>query len=132
VVLKVEPGFVDDFYYHLVPCTLFACSQVKAHISAVEGRHYIPVQNSLEDLEKKAQFTVDPANEHILKEIVYNANQWCSEHLLQDRLAHDQIELWEKYVKLLNKNDDGWQTAWLAKREALTRVESEYGMVVLN
>jgi Glycosyl transferase family 90 len=26
VVLKVEPGFVDDFYYHLVPCKWRTCT----------------------------------------------------------------------------------------------------------
>jgi Glycosyl transferase family 90 len=97
-----------------------------------KGRHYIPVKSSLEDLEEKAQFVVDPANEHILKEIVYNANLWCSEHLLQDRLAHDQIELWEKYVKLLNNSDERWQTLWLAKREAVISVDGEYGMLTLT
>jgi hypothetical protein len=98
----------------------------------LEGRHYIPVKNSLQDLEEKAQFVADPNNEHILKEIVYNANLWCSEHLLQDRLARDQVELWEKYVKLLNKSDEKWQTAWLAKRDAVVSADGEYGMVALR
>lgn len=95
------------------------------------GRHYIPVKDSLEDLEEMARFVVDPANENILKEIVYNANQWCSEHLLQDRLAHDQIELWETYVRRLNLGDASWQTSWLEKKDRIFNEGSEYGLVAL-
>lgn len=97
-----------------------------------KGRHYIPIKDSLEDLEEMAKFVMDPANQNLLKEIVYNANQWCSEHMLQDRLVYNQIELWEKYVRLLNKGNVDWQAIWRAKKDTMLRNGSEYGMVALG
>jgi hypothetical protein len=63
---------------------------------------------------------------------VADGRQLGPHSMWQDRLARDQVELWGKYVKLLNKSDEKWQTAWLAKRDADVSADGEYGMVALR
>lgn len=104
VVVKVEPEFVDYFFYDhgLEPWT-----------------HYIPVKNDLSDWEERVAFVVDPNNDEQLRDIVAAANQWCHTHLLDRRLEEDALDLFEFYVGLLQKHDPYWMKRWQAAQEGL-------------
>jgi hypothetical protein len=99
VVIKVEPSYVDYFFYDLLP-----------------WKHYVPVRDDLSDLQENVAFVLDPANEDIVREIVAAANQWCGERLVRTELARDLLDLWETYVEMLDRADPMWTAAWKQKK----------------
>ena len=102
VVLKVEPEYLDYFHFELRP-----------------WKHYIPIKRDLSDLEEIARFIADPANDAMMLDVVAAANHWCSEHMLLDQLAYDQLHLWEQYVSLLDHGNPRWKDKWEEKRSLL-------------
>lgn len=95
VVLKVEPKYFDYFYSDLKPWT-----------------HYIPVKNDLTDLEENSAWALDPKNEPAVKDIITAANQWCSQRLIPTELATDLLDIFESYVRLLDRSDPNWVKEW--------------------
>lgn len=100
VVFKVEPKYVDHFFHDLIP-----------------WKHYVPVKDDLSDLVENTDFILN--NDHIAQEIVHSANHWCAEKLTTTSLAHDQLNIWTKYLELLDEKDPDWTTAWTAKRQSM-------------
>jgi Glycosyl transferase family 90 len=100
VVLKVEPQCVDYFY-----------SPVGQQTDRLQPWvHYIPVQSDLSDLVKRSEFVVDPANDALLREMVTRANDWCRTHMVPRRVANDMLDIWERYVALLDLGDASWSS----------------------
>jgi Glycosyl transferase family 90 len=119
VVLKVEPQWVDYFYYPV--------GQQNDRLQP--WVHYIPVQSDLSDLVELAEFVVDPANDAVLKDMVTRANDWCRLHMVPRRVATDMLDIWERYVALLDIGDTGWSTRrWPAIKRRLLQPESPWRM----
>jgi Glycosyl transferase family 90/Stf0 sulphotransferase len=102
VAIKVEPAYADYWIYDLVP-----------------WKHYIPIKNDLSDLLENIEFVLDPMNDSIVQEIIYNANQWCSERFTQNGLISDMLDIWDRYVQLLDHADPDWTTIWETKKKQL-------------
>jgi hypothetical protein len=106
VVIKVQPGYVDYFFYDLKPWT-----------------HYVPVRDDLSDLFQNAAFALDPENEEIIKDIIASANQWCAERFSPSQLAHDMVDIFESYVRRLNYKDPMWYNTWKRRKTDLLKNE---------
>ena len=115
VAMKVEPAYADYFFYDLVP-----------------WKHYIPIKNDLSDLMENVAFVLDPANESIMKEIVASANHWCAERFTLPGLIHDMLDIWERYVQLLDREDPNWSRTWEEKKIELFSTSSNVSLVQLG
>lgn len=111
VVVKVEPRFVDYFYRYLQPWV-----------------HYVPVRYDLSDLLEKAEWVLDPANDNRTRAIVAEANAWCREHMTQDAVMHDMLDVLEAYASRLDRGDAHWTSLWGAKMLAMWDPASELKM----
>lgn len=107
VAIKVEPAYADYWIYDLVP-----------------WKHYIPIKDDLSDLIENIDFVLDPVNEAIIREIILNANQWCSERFTQIGLISDMLDIWETYVKLLDRADPDWSSVWETKKNEILSTSS--------
>jgi hypothetical protein len=101
-VIKVEPKYFEYFYADLKPWS-----------------HYIPVKNDLSDLHEKVQWTLNPENEAAVQDIIYTANQWCWQNLLPEQLAIDMLDIWESYVRQLDRGDPNWRKVWNEERHEI-------------
>lgn len=102
VVVKVEPEYVDYFYYDLVP-----------------WKHYIPIKGDLSDLVETVAFVTDPANDVVIQEIMLSANHWCSERSTHRALVADMFDTWETYIEWLDRADPQWSEHWSNHRSKL-------------
>jgi hypothetical protein len=68
------------------------------------------------------EFILDPQNDYVAKEIIAAANQWCTERLTGTALAHDQLDIYESYVDLLDRSDPEWNLKWSAKKNEIFNV----------
>jgi Glycosyl transferase family 90 len=114
-VMKVEPGYVDNFFYDLLP-----------------WKHYIPIKNDLSDLLETTAFVLDPANDHVIRDIVATANQWCAERSTKLALMHDMMDTWERYLQLLDRADPSWRHQWEATKRDLFSSSSNITLVALK
>jgi hypothetical protein len=104
VVIKVEPKYFDYFHSELKPWT-----------------HYIPVKDDLSDFQENAAWALDPKNEVAVKNIIATANLWCSNRILPNELAKDLLDIFESYVRLLERADPNWVEVWRKKKEAVMK-----------
>jgi hypothetical protein len=102
VVVKVQPQYEDYFFPDLVP-----------------WKHYVPVRLDLADLVENMEYILDPQNDNIAREIVAAANQWCTVRLTGTALVHDQLDIYESYVDLLDRSDPEWNLKWSAKKDEI-------------
>lgn len=102
VVLKVEPKFVEYFYQDLVP-----------------WKHYIPIKNDLSDLLEISAYVVDPQNIEQVKTIVSQANEWCSTHLIKQKLGADFLGVLEVYASHLDRGNTQWSKLWAEYKESI-------------
>lgn len=102
VVVKVEPTYVDYYYYDLKP-----------------WKHFIPVKADLSDLAENVAFVMNPKNEIVIKEIISSANQFCAERFVATQLVHDMLDIWEHYVKALSAEDPNWTQHWTEKKTTI-------------
>lgn len=102
VVVKIEPKYFEYFYPELKP-----------------WKHFIPVKNDLSDLDQNVRWAVDPKNEKAVLDIIESANQWCSQRILNQELARDQVDIWESYVRQLNRGDAAWTKKWAQHKKSL-------------
>ena len=127
VILKVEPTWVE--YFHNPP------PQQRQQSSTLlqPWTHYIPVAADLSDLVERANFVINPANDKVLQTIVHNANAWCQEHLIRDRVARDMLDIWERYVEWLDIGTPHWQsTVWKNVKTQIFAPDSPLDMVRLS
>jgi len=115
VIIKVEPQYVEYFYSDLKPWT-----------------HYIPVKDDLSDLEENVAWALDPTNEGTVKDIITSANEWCAQRLIPDELAKDLLDIWQAYVRLLDRADPKWQKLWLEKRKQIVSKTSDLDVFQLS
>ena len=102
IVIKVEPKFVDYFHPDLQPWT-----------------HFVPVKDDLSDLFENVEWVMDPANTMVVQDMIAAANQWCAERFNPTQLATDRVDIWESYVRRLDKTDPDWSTKWQAAKTDL-------------
>jgi Glycosyl transferase family 90 len=87
VVLKVEPHYVDYFHFR----------DLQPYV------HYVPVHYNLSDLVAQTAWTLDPANQAAVQEIVRHANQWCRHRMVWSSIAEDYLDILEEYTTFLNQ-----------------------------
>lgn len=114
VVLKVEPKYVDYFHPNLQPWI-----------------HYIPVNGHLSDLVDQVKFAVSDEHQEEVQQIIRHAQQWCAQHVTEQALVEDMLDIWNKYVELLNQGDPTWQEIWRETNEAVLSTPA-YDMVRLR
>ena len=102
VVIKIEPKYFDYFHSELTPWT-----------------HFIPVKNDLSDFQENVAWALDPQNEIAIKNIISNANHWCSNRILRSELATDLLDIFESYVRLLDRADPNWGQQWRESKEEM-------------
>jgi Glycosyl transferase family 90 len=102
VVIKVEPQYFDYFHAELKPWT-----------------HYIPVKNDLSDFQENVAWALDPQNDVAVKNIIKSANQWCSYRIIPTELAIDLLDIFESYVRLLDRADPNWSAEWQKTKEMI-------------
>jgi len=115
VVIKLEPKYVEYFYSDLKPWT-----------------HYIPVKDDLSDLEENVAWAMDPKNEDTVKDIVTSANEWCAQRMIPEEFAKDLLDIWQAYVRLLDRADSDWQAKWLKKRKEIQSNDSGLALFELT
>jgi Glycosyl transferase family 90 len=81
VVLKIQPSHVDYFYPELQPWL-----------------HYIPVKADLSDLIEQIEFSTSTRNAKIVQRVIYNANQWCRNHMAMQHLINDMKNIFDIYA----------------------------------
>lgn len=102
VVVKVEPKYFDYFHAELKPWT-----------------HYIPVKDDLSDFHENIAWALDIKNEIAVKNIITSANQWCSQRMIPSELAIDLLDIFESYVRLLDRADANWMNEWQIAKEKI-------------
>jgi hypothetical protein len=102
VVMKAQSRYQEYFVSDLKPWT-----------------HYIPVKDDLSDLHQNVEWALDPKNEQTVKNMVALANQWCSERLTAEGLAHDLLDIWEAYIRYLYRADFKWSKVWNSKKSEI-------------
>jgi Glycosyl transferase family 90 len=115
VVIKVEPKYLEYFYNDLEPWT-----------------HYIPVKDDLSDLHENVVWALDPKNEATVVDIIASANEWCTERMVPEDLAHDLLDIWESYVRLLDRADSNWQKEWMKTKSLILSATSRYDLFRLK
>ena len=103
VVMKVDPSWVEYFY---------ARRQSGNNDELQAWKHYIPIRADLSNLEEMTEYVLDPANDEVLQEIVLQANSWCRQNMMISRIVTDMLDVWDRYVQLLNINNDRWLEQW--------------------
>lgn len=93
VVIKVEPAFVESNFQELV-----------------SGVHYLPA--TLNNISQVAEFIMDGDNDADMQQIVANANAWCKENMIREKMATSAIKAIEEYHVLLNGYDEHWHEEW--------------------
>lgn len=125
VILKVDPTFVDYFYFK---------HNIDDEPALQPWKHYIPVAADLSDLVERAAFVTDPANDGVLQTIVANANAWCRENMIRDRVTRDMLDIWERYVELLDRGSGPhWvERLWRPAKEQIFAKDSRLDMILLS
>jgi len=97
-------------------------------------KHYIPVKADLSDLVEQAAFVADPTNDGVLQSMVANANAWCRENMIRDRVARDMLDIWERYVELLDiGSGPNWEERlWMPAKEQIFAPDSRLDMILLS
>jgi lipopolysaccharide biosynthesis glycosyltransferase/LPS sulfotransferase NodH len=108
VVIKVEPKYIEYFYSSLQPWT-----------------HYIPIKDDLSDLLENVQWALSPDNEETVQDIITSANEWCTQRMVPDELAHDLLDVWESYVRHLDHANSNWQELWIQKKSEIFSATSK-------
>lgn len=127
VILKVEPSWVD--YFHFKPR-----GGAEGDVPTLQPWiHYVPVRSDFSDLVEKSLFVVDPANDRILKRMVAEANLWCRHHMVQSSVAKDMLDIWERYVQLLDIANPHWSNdQWKPATERIFAPDSPLDMILLS
>jgi len=115
VVIKIEPKYVEYFYTNLHPWT-----------------HYIPVKDDLSDLHENVEWALNPENEATVQDIIMAANEWCIRRMVPDELAHDLLDIWEAYVRNLNRADPNWQKKSLQLKSTILSATSILNLIRLR
>lgn len=109
VILKVDAKYVDYFYY---PSTNNSTADNNNSRMLLPWKHYVPIQYDLSDLIEKSEYVLDPKNDKIIQQIVQNANEWCKDRMTYRSIATDYVNILERYVQFLDKNNPNWTTIW--------------------
>jgi hypothetical protein len=118
VVLKVEPTYVDYFWFELEP-----------------WKHYVPVKADLSDLVEQAEWVTancgvgtgvqqqqeegGGGGEASCQMIVQRANDWCARRLTRKVVVEDVLTILNVYAKKLEQDDPGWNGVWKRERSRI-------------
>jgi len=132
VVLKVEPSYVDYFHFQR---NNNDGEQQPPQPALQPWKHFVPVKADLSDLVEQARFVADPANDAVLQGMVAQANAWCRQHMVRDAVARDMLDIWERYVELLDRGSPGWDDdesgEWVAAKREIFAPESPLDVYLL-
>ena len=126
VVLKVDPSYVEYFYARR--------RNSKSTGSELQAwKHYIPIRADFSNLEEMAEYVLDPVNDDTLQEMVSQANDWCRHNMNIPRAMTDMLDIWDRYVELLNINNDHWlEQHWTDRIQSIVLKNIHLRMVPLN
>ena len=80
-----------------------------------------------------AEYVLDRANDDILQNIVRNANNWCRNNMIHSTIASDMLDVWDRYVELLNVNNVHWaEQYWSEDIQAAILSDRNLNMVPLD
>lgn len=114
VVLKVEPSFVEYLYKDLIA-----------------WKHFVPVKADFSDLVEISAYILDPSNEHVVRSIISDANEWCRASMIQAKLVNDTCDILENYVGILDKADAFWMETWSNASKEIKAPDKGYKMTKL-
>ena len=142
VVLKVDPEFVEYFYARQSHRRNNGRKSDNSNNNHGENnnnnelrawKHYIPIRSDFSNIEEMAEYVLDPANDDTLQEIVQNANEWCRQNMITSTIANDMLDVWDRYVELLNINNDHWtEQFWTEDVQAAILKDGNLDMVPLH
>jgi Glycosyl transferase family 90 len=116
VVLKVEPSWVDYFHFK---------ESGDGEPKLQPWVHYIPVKADLSDLVEMSSFVLDPNNDGFLQNMLAQANSWCRRNMNRRSISIDVLNIWERYVDLLEVGDPDWSNnEWKAAKEEIFHPEN--------
>ena len=70
---------------------------------------------------------------YLLQDIVRNANDWCRNNMIHSTIANDMLDVWDRYVELLNINDVHWaEQYWTEDIQASTLTDHNLNMIPLD
>jgi hypothetical protein len=100
-------------------------------VDLIPGVHFIPAD--MENFTYVAQMIMKPEQDEMLRGVVANANKWCREHMVLERLNLDFLSVLNGYVEMLNRHDSRWVDEWtrVAALYANSTQASEAGPNVL-
>lgn len=94
---QIEPDFIEYFYGEE--------GTVRPSI------HYLPA--SLENITHVISYAMDAKNDHEMKDMIREANDWCKHSLSEEGLARNALQRLEAYAKALDLYRNGsWRTEW--------------------
>jgi hypothetical protein len=97
VIIKIAPDFVEANFEGLIP-----------------GVHYLPA--TLDNITQVAEFVMDRDNDAKMQQVVANANAWCKENMIRDKMARSALDAIEEYRVLLNDYDEQWHEDWHSRK----------------
>jgi hypothetical protein len=137
VILKVEPTYVEYFYARLP-----SRNNRRNHTNHIDDndndelqawKHYIPIRADFSNLEEMAEYVIDPAHDDVLQYIVQNANAWCQQNMISSTITKDMLDVWDRYVELLNVNNIQWtEQHWTDDVQAAVLNDHHLNMVPLD
>ena len=96
-------------------------------------KHYIPITSDFSNIQEMAEYVLDPANDIVLQEIVHNANEWCRHNMITSTIMMDMLDVWDRYVELLNINNYHWTDQhWTEDIQAAILNDRNLYMALLN
>ena len=83
----------------------------------------------LSNLVELSEFVVDPANDEFLQTMVASANAWCQRNMVKRQIAIDMLNIWDRYLQLIAKNDPNWiEEQWKPAKELIFDASSPFQM----
>ena len=81
-----------------------------------------------------AEYVLNPVNDETLQEIVHNGNDWCRQNMITSTIMNDMLDVWDRYVELLNINNNNWSEQYWTEdiQESSIMNDSHLNMVLLN
>ena len=132
VILKVDPEFVEYFYARHNSNRQHG--SMDDHDNELQAwKHYIPIKSDFSNIQEMAEYVLDPANDIVLQEIVHNANEWCRHNMITSTIMSDMLDVWDRYVELLNINNNHWTDQhWTEDIQAAILNDRNLYMALLN
>ena len=133
MVLKIDPSYVEYFYARQSKSKRNVDGNDDGNNDLRAWKHYIPIRADFSNIEEMAEYVLDLTNDDVLQDIVRNANDWCRNNMIHSTIASDMLDVWDRYVELLNINDIHWtEQYWTEDIQAAILDDRNLNMVPLD